>query len=149
MIWFSGKTKGFYPEELRESYEAQGAWPSDAVEMTDDEKALFWCANPPDGKVLGSLKGRPVFVDAPAPSPEEADAIERSWRDGGLKDSDDIVARHRDQVEVGGGTTLSADQYKELQAYRIALRNWPESSGFPDATKRPSAPVWLADQIEK
>jgi hypothetical protein len=84
-----------------------------------------------------------------ARKPEEAAVIERAWRDEELKDSDNIVARHRDQVEAGGATTLSADQYKELQTYRIALRNWPESSGFPVTSKRPNAPAWLAAQIEK
>lgn len=149
MIFFSSKTLGFYPGELRDSYEVQGAWPDDAIEMTEAEQALYWCVCPPSGKVLGSLKGRPSFVNSPALSPEEAAVVERAWRDGELKGSDDIVARHRDQVEAGGATTLTADQYKELQGYRIALRNWPESSGFPVTSKRPNAPAWLAAQIEK
>ncbi|NMX99360.1 tail fiber assembly protein [Pseudomonas veronii] len=149
MIFFSAKTIGFYPAELRESYELQGVWPDDAVEVSEEEQAIYWCVCPPTGKVLGSLKGRPAFVNPPALSPEESAVIERAWRDGELKGSDDIVARHRDQVEAGGATTLTADQYKELQVYRLALRDWPESSGFPKTSKRPKIPAWLAEQASK
>ncbi|WP_241898445.1 phage tail assembly chaperone, partial [Pseudomonas syringae] len=30
-----------------------------------------------------------------------------------------------------------------LQAYRGALRDWPEHSSFPYISARPSAPTWL------
>lgn len=68
---------------------------------------------------------------------------ERAWRDGELNGTDGLVARHRDQVESGGATTLNADEYKQLQSYRISLRDWPEATSFPKATMRPSAPGWL------
>jgi hypothetical protein len=149
MIFFSAKTIGFYPAELRESYELQGAWPDDAVEVSEEEQAIYWCVCPPTGKVLGSLKGHPAFVNPPALSPEESAVVERAWRDGELKGSDGVVARHRDQVEAGGTTTLTADQYKALQSYRQALRDWPENKEFPDSAKRPVAPEWLAEQVDK
>lgn len=76
------------------------------------------------------------------------DAIERSWRNAQLLSSDNIVARHRDQVEGGGDTTLTNDQYKALQAYRSQLRDWPASDLFPGEKSRPVAPDWLASQIE-
>lgn len=148
-VFFSGTTLGFYPPELHDSNYSDGGLPVDAVELTDDEAATFWKVHSPAGKVLGAVAGRPVFVDAPAPTAQESAATERAWRDTELKSSDGTVARQRDQVETGGSTTLTADQYKALQAYRQALRDWPENAAFPDRTKRPVAPDWLAAQVNK
>ena len=64
-----------------------------------------------------------------------------------LVDTDALVARHRDELEVGT-TTLNAEQYQALQAYRRQLRDWPESGEFPLAEHRPTAPDWLYHQIE-
>jgi len=147
-VFFSSTTLGFYPAELLDSNYA-GTLPGDVVELTDDEAATFWKVAPPPGKVLGAASGRPAFIDSPAPTAQESARIERLWRDAELKTSDDIVARHRDQVEAGGATTLTADQYKALQTYRLMLRNWPEDAAFPDSTKRPVAPDWLAGQVNK
>jgi hypothetical protein len=58
-----------------------------------------------------------------------------------------MVARDRDELEDGGGTTLTTDQYAQLQAYRRALRDWPQGSFFPFTEHRPSAPLWLAEQL--
>lgn len=52
------------------------------------------------------------------------------------------MTRHRDEQELGRGTTLTAKQYLELLEYRQALRDWPASDSFPEMTARPSIPVW-------
>lgn len=57
----SWKTDGTYTDET---------WPSDAVLLTDDEQDIYWLNNPPEGKQLGSLDGRPVWVDIPSPPNE-------------------------------------------------------------------------------
>ncbi|WP_445494347.1 phage tail assembly chaperone [Pseudomonas sp. 8(2025)] len=93
-----------------------------------------------------------TFVKSPAPvavpDPEFVAAAERGWRSAELYATDGVVARHRDQVEAGATTTLRGDQYKELQAYRQALRDWPQSSDFPDVQHRPAAPPWIAEQVQ-
>ncbi|MCD9570104.1 phage tail assembly chaperone [Pseudomonas protegens] len=93
-----------------------------------------------------------TFVKSPAPvavpDPEFVAAAERGWRSAELYATDGVVARHRDQVEAGATTTLLGDQYKELQAYRQALRDWPQSADFPDVQRRPSAPPWIAEQTQ-
>lgn len=81
-------------------------------------------------------------------SPLELAAIERGWRDGALQATDGLVARHRDELEESSKTTLTAAQYTELQAYRRALRNWPEAGEFPLIEHRPAAPLWLSDQVQ-
>lgn len=49
---------------------------------------------------------------------------------------------------MGQQTTLTADQYAELLAWRQLLRDWPASSAFPDAAERPSPPEWLSSMTE-
>lgn len=71
-------------------------------------------------------------------------ATERAWRGAQLNATDALVQRHRDETEGAVPTTLSADQYQELQVYRHALREWPEAAGFPSTDLRPVAPAWLS-----
>lgn len=87
--------------------------------------------------------GKPVLVPEPGPTPEHLKANELYFRDATLVKTDPLVSRHRDEVEFGDGTTLTASQYKELQVYRQELRVWPNSKYFPDTTKRPTVPSWL------
>src|SRR5450830_664438 len=65
MVFFSATTLAFYPEERREEYEAAEVWQGDSVQLSDDEAATYWKQWPPQGKLLGSKKGRPAWVEPP------------------------------------------------------------------------------------
>ncbi|WIE52399.1 phage tail assembly chaperone [Pseudomonas sp. GM17] len=139
MVFYSAMTGGFYhsPDGI----------PPDAVEISDDEyKSLL------DGQanklLVANAEGHPVLIDPPPRSPESYARAEREWRDDQLTETDGVVSRHRDELEAGGETTLTPPQYSELQAYRRALRGWPESGEFPLIDHRPTAPPWLAEQIQ-
>lgn len=121
--------------------------PEDALEITAARHAEL-LAGPLQGKVIAwGDDGYPFLTDPPPPTPEALATVERSWRDERLLATDGVVARHRDEQEAGGATTLSPERYTELQQYRQALRNWPESGEFPLFEHRPPAPDWLADQL--
>lgn len=124
------------------------AMPDDVVEMSDE---IFdeVVANAPIDKVRGHKNGLPFLMDPPPPTADQLAADERKWRDSELSLSDGVVARHRDQVEAGAESSLSPEQYKALQTYRQALRDWPDSPDFPNTTKRPAAPDWLAPLVGK
>ncbi|UNM22789.1 phage tail assembly chaperone [Pseudomonas sp. ArH3a] len=92
-------------------------------------------------------KGRPSIAPAPGPTVDELKNRERAIRDRVLLLTDPLISRHRDEVEAERPTTLTAEQYKQLQGYRQDLRNWPESEHFPAAEYRPDEPVWLADHL--
>lgn len=79
---------------------------------------------------------------------EAPQATERDWRQSSISASDWLMNRHRDEQELGRGTTLTAQQYLTLLEYRQALRDWPDSSQFPSTITRPSAPVWLLGVID-
>lgn len=72
-----------------------------------------------------------------------AEATERVWLDNELTRTNNMVATYRDELEADEATTLTAAQYKELQAYRSSCRKWPDATNFPDSSKRPAEPDWL------
>ncbi|MHB2246492.1 phage tail assembly chaperone [Pseudomonas fitomaticsae] len=74
-------------------------------------------------------------------------AVERAWRQSALAASEWQVTRHRDEQELGRGTTLKPQQYLELLEYRQALRDWPGVGAFAASVSRPSVPQWLAGDI--
>lgn len=73
---------------------------------------------------------------------------ERSWRDGELASLMWLRERHRDQLEIGRETTLSAEQFTELLEYMQDLRDWPQSPDFPDIEQRPVPPAWIAEKTQ-
>lgn len=97
-----------------------------------------------EGKVIQTnSKGRPEAVEPTPPSDEELARRERLWRDHVIAGTDSMVVLYRDELEDGRSTTLSSEQYKELQAYRFALRDWPAAANFPAPEYRPASPSWL------
>lgn len=72
---------------------------------------------------------------------------ERAWRDMQIMSVEWMRDRHRDQLEIGAPTTLTAGQYQELLQYMQALRDWPQSAEFPAQEYRPQPPEWLAGQL--
>jgi len=140
-VLFSARTLGAYvpginstdiPDDVIEI--PQGYWISLLQQMAVTPKVIGVRAD----------NGYPILVDPPPPSPDEAADIERSWRTAQLSATDGLVARDRDELEDGGGTTLTTEQYAELQTYRRELRDWPQGSFFPFNEHRPVAPRWLA-----
>lgn len=67
----------------------------------------------------------------------------RAQRDRAIADTDWLVTRHRDELDMlkvaavlpDGAepvTTLSGSEYAELLRYRQALRDWPTVAGWAD-----------------
>ncbi|MGX1176264.1 phage tail assembly chaperone [Pseudomonas sp. R151218B TE3479] len=140
-MFASKATRGFYDAAIHTSM------PEDAVELPEGLHAEL-LAGQSEGKVIAwGDDGFPLLVDPPPPSDEELAAIERVWRDQRLSETDGVVTRHRDEQEEGQEPTLNPAQYAELQAYRRALRNWPEAGEFPLTDHRPPTPLWLAGHI--
>lgn len=138
--FFDAKTLGFI------IVEGPGeAIPKGAVEVSSEEYESLFMGQESGKRIAADKKGRPVLVDLPPASAETLAQNERWWRDTQLTQSDGIVSRHRDEIEGGSSTTLTLEQYGELQAYRRLLRDWPSAGEFPLSDHRPSAPHWLAE----
>ncbi|WP_085683319.1 MULTISPECIES: phage tail assembly chaperone [unclassified Pseudomonas] len=136
-IYFHAQTRGFelvdspYPEP-----------PEGAVEITRAQYAELF-AGQASGKVISaSASGQPVLID-PVISPQALASRERAWRDNVLQDTQWLVWRDAEELEVGEGTTLRTEEFKQLLAYRQALRDWPTDPEFPDVQARPVEPDWL------
>lgn len=80
----------------------------------------------------------------------EANVIEqeRMWRDNELSSVIWLRDRHRDQLDLGAETTLTPEQFTGLLMYMQELRDWPQSANFPDSQRRPTAPGWIAEQVQ-
>lgn len=142
VVFFSPTTCGAYTLELNGS-----DMPADVIEVP----ASVWLSllqelsvNPK--KMSSRPDGYPVLIDPPPLDSLELESIERAWRDAQMALTDPLVSRHRDEVEEGGSTTLAAEQYTELQAYRRELRDWPQGDQFPLADHRPEAPPWFTEK---
>ncbi|MBH3411448.1 phage tail assembly chaperone [Pseudomonas putida] len=139
-IFFSPGTGFFYDDQVN------SVIPADAREITAELRD-YWLSQQTEGRqVVADANGNPTLAAAPPADPLELAAIERQWRDAQLLATDGIVSRHRDELEEGVATTLTTEQYAELQAYRRALRDWPSAADFPSIDKRPFAPSWLPGQ---
>lgn len=77
----------------------------------------------------------------PAPISLDAAEVARNKRDQLLGDTQWLVQRHRDQIEVAEPTTLTDDQYKALLTYRQALRDITKQEGFPKEVIYPEYPI--------
>lgn len=140
-MFYSKTTKGFYDESIHSSM------PDDVVGISAEKYAELM-GGQSAGKVIScGDDGYPLLTDPPPVSDEVLQLNERVWRDAQLSATDGVVSRHRDEVEEDGPTSLTPEQYSELQAYRRALRNWPEAGEFPFAEHRPAAPSWLSEAI--
>lgn len=137
-VFYSPKTGYFYDDQVCTFV------PDDAREYAaEDRDALLAQANNGKRLVCGP-DNWPMVIDAPAQTQEQLAEAERYWRSVQLTATDAVVTRHRDELEDGTKTTLTSEQYAELQTYRRALRNWPEAGEFPLSEHRPPAPGWLS-----
>jgi hypothetical protein len=143
-VLFSASTCGVYVPGINTS-----DIPSDVIEIP----RAYWMsllqqlAVTPKMISVRADNGFPVLVDTPPLTPDEAANAERYWRDTQLALTDSLVARDRDELEDGSGTSLTAEQYAELQTYRRRLRDWPQGSFFPFTEHRPVTPRWLAETL--
>ncbi|WP_122610684.1 phage tail assembly chaperone [Pseudomonas viridiflava] len=140
-VLFSAGTRGVYVPGINSS-----DIPDDVIEIPQAYWISLLQQLSVTAKAIGvhAESGYPVLVDPPPPSAEAAAGFERIWRNAQLAATDGLVARDRDELEDGGGTTLTTEQYAELQTYRRALREWPQGSFFPSSVHRPVAPSWLS-----
>lgn len=139
----------FYSQTTQTTYlrGMHASMPADAVEITN-ELYMTVIGNPPPGKVRAhDDQGLPYLIDAPEVVLDPP-TQERGWRDAELASVMWLRERHRDQLEIEAPTSIDGEQFKELLVYMQALRDWPQSTDFPDVQHRPAAPPWIAEQLE-
>ncbi|MGP6420670.1 phage tail assembly chaperone [Pseudomonas putida] len=136
-MYYSPSKNGFYDSDLI------GQLPDDVVKISSEEHFRLLEGQSQGQIISAGADGKPVLNPRPDLTSEQLSTVERFWRDRRLSDTDGLVSRHRDELEESQGTTLSSAEYVQLQAYRRALRQWPEAGDFPLAEHRPEEPAWL------
>ncbi|MBT2340630.1 MULTISPECIES: phage tail assembly chaperone [Pseudomonas] len=140
MNYYCAVDGGFYNSAFHEFI------PEGIVEVADEHYVALIKGQEQGRRIISDDNGYPILGDPLTPSLEALRIIERRWRDDLLLASDGLVSRHRDELEEGIVTTLTSERYVDLQAYRRALRNWPEMDEFPLIEYRPKVPDWLIEQ---
>ncbi|KIQ58376.1 phage tail assembly chaperone [Pseudomonas fluorescens] len=143
LLFYAPSTGGFY-----NSIDHFGKLPEDAVEISKHTYNGLFAAPFLNRSIASDTNGHPVLSERLVNKVEAQIISETHWRDAQLNATDRLVARDRDEMDDGGGTTLDQAQYTQLQAYRRALREWPQDELFPAAEHRPVAPPWLATPFQ-
>jgi hypothetical protein len=139
---YSSKTTGLFHDS-----DLSGELPADAIEISHELHSELLNGQSQLIKINFETEP-PSLMERPPMSPEQLADIERAWRDVQLAKTDGLVARQRDELDAGEATTLTAEQYAELQVYRRELRDWPQSAEFPMEAGRPVTPPWLSGQFQ-
>ncbi|EKN3982780.1 tail fiber assembly protein [Yersinia enterocolitica] len=139
-VYFSASAAGFYSEHLITDGSYDDSLPSDVVELTVEETETYKGVNPPDGKMLGAIDGRPAWVDLPPPPHEELIASANAKKSQLKAVADSEISWRQDAVD---GAYAEANEVTELagwKKYRVLLMRidtskapnitWPVS---PDA----------------
>lgn len=128
--FYSKSTGGFYSKDIH----GKDGIPADAVEISDEEWTELLRQQGKGRQIVAGTHGGPVAVE---PDPTGGLLVRR---DAALRETDWLVARHRDEVEIEPRqTTLTGEQYSALQQWRRSLRNITSHPKFPriDLPERP------------
>lgn len=114
--------------------------PDDAIEVSQEKYDALFEEHGRGQRIIPGPDGFPISSDQEPPTPEQVMADLRAERNIKLTETDPIIARHRDEVERGGKTTLTAGQYTDLQTYRQELRDLPDN--IPNNVKSMADVSW-------
>lgn len=112
---------------------ALGQVNDDCVILPDDNP--FW-HQLPTGKIIGfDAEGLPVLIDEPPPPVEALERTERAWRDGEVAKVVAWLDQIRNDEQFGVATYSKPYSAEQLNAYRVALCNYPEQENFPNGIR--------------
>ncbi|MCU0213334.1 phage tail assembly chaperone [Pseudomonas shahriarae] len=118
--------------------------PSDVVAVSQSVFETMSEARSLGMRLVADEDGQPTAIPRLAPTAAELAENERLWRDREIRNTEWLVARHRDEIDMAKVPTIAIERFGDLLDYRQLLRDWPSAVGFPKASKRPQAPDWLA-----
>lgn len=121
-MYYSITTSGFYPESLKADYIKAGTFPDDAIELTPEEVETYQGKQPPEGKQLGSVNGRPAWVDIPPLSEGELAKQRITEIDAELARLDTEAIRPLRAIQAGTDSQYDRDKLADLELQAAALR---------------------------
>ncbi|MFA9207744.1 MAG: tail fiber assembly protein [Yersinia sp. (in: enterobacteria)] len=130
-VYFSLSTVGFYSEHLISDGSYDDSLPSDVVALTVEETETYKGVNPPDGKMLGAIDGRPAWVDLPPPTHEELVARANAKKSQLKAIADSEIEWRQDAVDDGNASDKEIAALAAWRKYRVALMRI-DTSKVPD-----------------
>jgi hypothetical protein len=127
---FSAKTNSFYPESLREFYEEAGTLPDDLLDVSDESYSIF-SGQPPEGKVRGSKKGKPAWVDIPPQTKEQAQQEAEIKKQSEMDAANNTIALLERSVRLGISTDEERELLEKWELYSVLL-NRVDTSTAPN-----------------
>lgn len=130
---FSAKTNGFYPEVMKDIYEAAGVSLDDAM-LVDDEDFIHFSGVPPTGKVrIADENGLPAWGDIPPLSLDQKIAAAELQRQSLLSHADSVTADWRTELSLGEISDADKTRLSAWMAYKREVKSvdaakpvWPE-----------------------
>jgi len=130
-IYFSASENGFFIEAWRMSgIYTDDNWPDDAVLLESAEIAEFYEQGSPSGKMLGSVGGRPAWVDLPV---EIQIMIAEQNKQKLLDAVYSTISPLQDADDLGIATDAELAKLKAWKTYRVMLNR-------VDTSKAPNVP---------
>ena len=113
---FSAFLNGFLPLAWKEEKEATGSWPDDAIEISYEDYLKF-TTDAPEGKILGSVDGRPAWIDIPPPTHEEQIAAAELKKQQLINQANDYM----NSKQWAGKAAIGRLKGEELAQYNLWL----------------------------
>lgn len=130
-IW-SPSSAGFYPLTERHKFQSLGIWPDDGIAVSEEEHDALFCSVPA-GKQLGTLDGKPAWLDVPPPTEDELCAAATQKKGWLIAEASAVIAPLLDAKDGSYIDDADLPVLVEWQKYRYALTKVD-----------PSKPVWPA-----
>lgn len=126
---YSPSENAIYPVEFYELYENAGTWPSDGIEISDDDAVAYNGSNQPRGKMLGMVKDALSWVDLPAPTQEQLIIEAANTKQQLMKNASDAISPLQDSVDLDMATDTETAKLKEWKVYRVLLNRVDTQQG--------------------
>lgn len=141
--FFSPSSTNFYPESMKDDYEAAGAWPADGIVVSESVFIEFAATPNSDGKVRGSdSSGAPVWINPPAPTASEQSARRLIEAQEAYTTASNQIAAIQQQIDDGDYSDIDTEESlaaekAEWTDYRKQLRAYLKTDGSGDLPVHP------------
>ncbi|EKN3596652.1 tail fiber assembly protein [Yersinia enterocolitica] len=130
-VQFSSSALGFFAQNMIDDNSYDDDLPDDLIELTDREFLTYWKKNPPQGKTLAAIDGRPAWVDLPPSTHEELVASANAKKSQLKSVADSEIEWQQDAVNDGSASDREIADLAAWRKYRVALMR-VDTSKAPD-----------------
>ena len=128
---FSPSVKTFYAQNMIDDGSYNMGLPIDLIDITDEELSAYWKQYPPVGKMLGTIDGRPAWVDLPPLTHEELVASADTKKNQLKVGADSAIDWRQDAVDGNYAEGDEVTKLVEWKKYRVLLMR-VDTSKAPD-----------------